>query len=72
MEPITAALLTDHRDVHDDLAFSALPHAPRRDDSPGPLRRSLSRGLVRTARRLEPGLEVAPATTLPSRRHLTT
>lgn len=54
MDQFHAALLTDYRDASDDLAFSALPDAPRKSDQPSPLRRSVSRGLVRAARRLEP------------------
>lgn len=54
MDQLNAALLTTYRNTSEDLAFSALPDAPRRSDEPGPVRRSLSRGLVRTARWIEP------------------
>jgi hypothetical protein len=65
MDHFSSALLALHRDHSNDLAFSALPDAPRREPaSPGPLRRAVSRGLVRTARRVEPGIAVTgePAT----------
>jgi hypothetical protein len=65
MDHVSSALLALHRDQSQDLAFSALPNAPRRQPaSPGPLRRAASRGLVRTARRLEPGVVLTgePAT----------
>lgn len=61
MEHINAALLTRYRDDSQDLAFSALPNAPRRPDTPGPVRRSLSRSLLRTAHWLEPGVTARPA-----------
>lgn len=57
MDHVSSALLALHRDTRDDLAFSALPHAPRRaPEPPGALRRTLGRGLARTANRLEPGI----------------
>ena len=63
MDHINAALLTTYRDDSQDLAFSALPHAPKQPEETGALRRSLSRGLLRTARWLEPGVaEPAPRT----------
>lgn len=57
MDHVSSALLALHRDTRDDLAFSALPRAPRRAPGPpGALRRAIGRGLVRTANRLEPGI----------------
>ncbi len=55
MDHFSSALLALHRDHRNDLAFSALPGAPRQEPAPaGPLRRAVSHGLVRAARRVEP------------------
>ena len=64
MDSFSGALLALHRDHRNDLAFSALPDAPRQEPaSPGPLRRAVSRGLVRTARRVEPTIVIGEPVT---------
>ena len=64
MDYFSSALLALHRDHSNDLAFSALPTAPRRQPAPpGPVRRRVSRALMRTARRVEPTIAIGePAT----------
>lgn len=55
MDHLTAAVLASGRDHREDLAFSALPEAPRQ---PGPrpsrVRRALGHGLLAAAYRVEP------------------
>ena len=59
MDYFSGALLALHRDQRNDLAFSALPDAPRQQPAaPGTLRRAVSRSLVRTARRVEPTIVI--------------
>jgi hypothetical protein len=64
MDHFSGALLALHRDQSNDLAFSALPGAPRQEPaSPGPLRRAVSRSLVRTAQRVEPSIVIGEPVT---------
>jgi hypothetical protein len=61
MDPLTASVLVESRQRADDLAFSALPEAPRRQPRPaGSVRRALGWGLLRAAHRVEPAT-AAPA-----------
>lgn len=54
MDHFAGMILATRRDHTTDLAFSALPDAPRQEfTGPGPIRRALGRGLLSAAHRLE-------------------
>lgn len=63
MDHLTAAVLATGRDHRDDLAFSALPEAPRRPTRrPSRIRRALGHGLLAAAHRVEPTTRAEPTT----------